>query len=279
MSLIGTFFKRVPVICGFLEKDSFCYSLDMRDQYWRTNNFTLLEQRAQAAGVSLENGSWIIFGGQKYNEQLPILLNTSEILIDANFNFGPDLPLPLSGHCIVKIDQNHIFSAGGYGQQFLKEAFIMQTLNGSWETISPMFDGRYGHICGKVLSSFNHIQIVAAGGLRINKVEIYLHQKQYWIYGPEMIQRNFFKAATVQGPTSFLMVGGLELEPCSTSDCQLKEIYIFDRLNNAWKHSQQNLKIGRGNHIAIGLPPNVECTSKFLYFFHAGILYLNISLL
>ena len=263
MSLIGSFVDGNPNICGFLEQESFCYSLDIKNQYWNIHNYTIIEQRSHAAGVQLENGSWIIFGGQKFSEGVPVLLNTSEILIETQFYFGPQLPLSLSGHCVVKVDDDQIFTAGGYGQPFLKDTFYLQIQNNTWQSITPMQQGRYGHVCGKVLSSFNDIQIVAAGGLRVDKAELYLYQKQYWINGPDMMRKNFFKAASVQGPTNFIIIGGLELEPCATSNCQLEEIYIFER-NIAWKFSQQKLKKGRGNHIAIKLPPEIECTSKYL---------------
>ena len=265
MSLIGSFIDGEPVICGFLEQKSFCYSLNLRKQTWNENNFTIIEQRAQATGVRLENGSWLILGGQIYTEGVPVLLNTSEILINSKFQFGPQLPIPMSGHCTVKLEEKHLFTAGGYGQPFLKHSHTLKIINSTnWQSITPMQKGRYGHVCGKILNSFNDIQVVVAGGLRVDKVEIYLYQKQHWINGPDMMRKKFFKAASVQGPTSFLMVGGLELEPCSTSNCQLKEIYTFDRSNIAWKTSRQELNIGRGNHIAIGLPPEVECTSKML---------------
>ena len=255
MSLIGSFINGDAIICGFLGNTSFCYGLDLIEQSWKVLNFTMSEQRAQAAGARLENGSWIIFGGQKYSEGVPIILNTSEILIDSNFQLGPQLPMHMSGHCIVNLGKNSIFIAGGYGQPFLKHAFILKINNAtSWESVIPMHQGRYGHVCGKVLNSFNDVQIIAAGGLRVDKVEIYLYKKQYWINGPNMMRDNFFKAVSVQGPSSFLLVGGLELEPCSMLNCQLKEIYIFDR-NLDWQASKQELNKGRGNHIALGLPP------------------------
>ena len=264
MSLIGTFLNGEPIICGFHGQESFCHGLDFKNQVWKVYNYSLLEQRSQAASVALENGSWVIFGGQKYSEQIPVLLNTSEILIGSKFHFGPQLPLPMSGHCIVKFDKEQIFIAGGYGQPFSKQAHTLQinyNLSNIWHSIKPMNEGRYGHVCGRILTLFNDVQIVAAGGLRVDKVEIYLFRKKSWINGPDMLQNNVFKAASVQGSTSFLMIGGLELEPCQTLNCQIKDIFIFDR-NNAWRRSQKELHTGRGNHIGIALPPDIECTSK-----------------
>ena len=42
-------------------------------------------------------------------------LSSTELLQDNSWQDSVDLPTPVSGHCLVKLNSSHVFLAGGYG--------------------------------------------------------------------------------------------------------------------------------------------------------------------
>ena len=268
LSLIGTFLTSMPILCGGGETsiDNFCYGFDFEEYIWINKSFKLDQSRIQAAGTQISDNKWIIFGGQIYFEGGPLILNTSTILVNEDFLPGPYLPMPLAGLCAVSIETNKIFLSGGNDGQLKKQrtaiSLLLKTSNlPIWKNLPMMSIGRYGHSCGKT-KHFNEFEIIVAGGLRVNRVEIYLLTKGLWINGPNL-ERQVFSAATLQGELTFLIIGGMELEPdCKKDNCRLDVIHAYNRLENSWNEKKQTLRLGRRNHVAIPLPIEVDCSSK-----------------
>ena len=265
LALIGMFINNQIVLCGFLEDLSSCYGLDIETHFnWIKLYLHLLEERSQAATVKLEDNSWLITGGQKYYGGAPKLLNTTEIVSEEKSVFSSELPQPLSGHCAITINSLIIFIAGGYGQPHLVDCFLLNLNNQTTsqnQIVAPMSQGRYGHACGRVKTQ-GLTKIIVVGGLRVDNSEIYLLDRNFWLNGPKVKEQEIFKSSVVNGPTSFALVGGIELEPCSTDTCRFDSIFIFDADENKWGKSEHVLIRGRGNHISINLPTDYICSSK-----------------
>ena len=270
LALFGAFVADRPVLCGTRVEDSLCLSYDMSGgSIWHTEQFALNGRRTHASGAMLGNGSWIITGGQLYVDGAPVLLNTSEILEDdggGGFVPGPMLPMPLSGHCTVSIEGWHMFVAGGYGVSHLRESFLLDTDDRSWRSLPMMRHGKFGHSCGRAETEFGEVKVIVTGGLRQHQTEVYLPAKQIWVDGPRLSEaRHVFNTATVQGSDTFVITGGVELEPdCSTSDCRLDDILGYDPYSNSWVKSVQKMRQGRGNQASIRLPFDAECSCEFL---------------
>ena len=110
---------------------------------------------------------------------------------------------------------------------------------------------------------FEDIEVIAAGGLHQDKTEIYSLQRSSWFNGPDIQDRPIFKAATLQGINTFILTGGVELDPhCTTNDCRLSSIYAYDASLETFLQENQRLDQGRGNHVAVPLPVDIECSSK-----------------
>ena len=264
LALYSTLSANGPLLCGFSERETGCFRYQILENLWTMEPFALLENRSHASSVSYNNDSWIITGGQIYSEGNPIILETSEILSNLEFVQGPNLPIPLSGHCIVKLNYEQIFAAGGYGDQLhLKDAFILNIETHSWDYLPLMKYGKFGHACGKVITLFNKMEIIVAGGLHQKRIEKYSLVHNKWLTLSNIETQPLFKTAEVQGATTFVIAGGVELEPhCTTSNCRQNTIKIYDNHKNALMNQKEKLNKGRGNHVATPIPSNVICSGK-----------------
>ena len=70
------------------------------------------------------------------------MLMTTEILINGQFQPGPDLPKPIAYHCMVTINQTHVFLTGGDYKSspgsypYNRESYIYSTLTQNWTWFS-----------------------------------------------------------------------------------------------------------------------------------------------
>ena len=145
-----------PLLCSFSAHESGCFSYQLNKIAWKSESFDINEERSHAAGVSFGNDFWIITGGQTFLDDIPVLLNTSEILRRGEFGIGPELPKALSGHCAVNFFQEQIFFAGGYGEMgHLRDSFVLNINEEmAWKNVDLMEYGKFGHICGRVKTIF-----------------------------------------------------------------------------------------------------------------------------
>ena len=260
LGLYGTLSTEGPLLCGFSDQESGCFTYQILENNWALEKFDLFENRSHASSVNYNN-SWIITGGQTYLDRVPIILDTSEILGNLSFTQGPDLPIPLSGHCSVNINDDQIFMSGGYGQPHLQNSFILNVKELSWEILPLMKYGKFGHVCGKLMTLFDEIEIIAVRGLHQYNIEKYSLVHSKWFTLPNVIEdQPIFKSATVQGKTTFIITGGVELEPdCKTSNCRIDSIKIYDQHINTLIMKNKRLSKGRGNHVATPIPPKMYC--------------------
>ena len=266
LALYSTLNDNDIFLCGFSDQEKGCFKYQILENNWAMEEFSLLENRSHASSVNYNN-SWIITGGQEYTGGAPVLLDSSEILQNNEFIHGPTLPIPLSGHCSFKLDKGHIFIAGGYGDQsHLKDSFILSIKDLFWEYLPMMKYGRFGHACGKVMTLFNEIEIFVVGGLHQNRIEKYAIIHSKWFTLPTIEDQPTFKSATVQGETTFVITGGVELEPdCKTISCRQDTIKLYDNSNKTLINRKERLNQGRGNHVSTQMLSNVICSGKILY--------------
>ena len=261
LAYYGILFEDDPLICAFNGQENGCFRYQIYRKEWSLEVFAINKQRTHASGVHYGNNSWIISGGHIFQERIPLLLSTSEVLKNQMFDFGPMLPIPLSGHCSVALDERQIFIGGGYGN--LKDSFILDVSEKTWTNLTLMKYGKFGHACGRVYTLFNEMEVIVAGGLHQNIIEHFSIKRSNWFSGPT-INQPIYRVATIQGETTFLITGGVELEPgCSTINCRLNTILKYDNYVEDFS-KEKTLSQGRGNHIAIPLPADIECSGNIL---------------
>ena len=264
IALYGAYIQR-PLLCGIKTDENACFTYDIGKMSWNSEEFSIGEARSHASSTPFGNGSWIIIGGQQYFRGSPILLNTSKIFAKNEFLPGPISPHPLSDHCSVVLDEINIFISGGYGDySSLNSVLILEIgAESKWQSVNPMQHGRFGHACGLIKTIFNTNEVIVIGGFQQDSTEIYSFSRQEWQSGPKTEQRQVFKAATIQGTFSFVVTGGIELAPhCTTKNCRLDTIYVYDHSTRKFIQHEQRLNQGRGNHVSISIPSDVDCSSK-----------------
>ena len=78
-------------------------------------------------------------------------LSSTEIYSSASkaFTVGMELPMPLSGHCMISLNSTHSVLTGGYdGRSWRREAYIANIALGTWTEIAHMNEFRSSHACG-----------------------------------------------------------------------------------------------------------------------------------
>merc|ERR1712179_251919 len=116
-----------PMFCGgvtndFIGSSSACYLLGNNGTWVETKHMN--SPRSTPAAVEVDGGWWVTGGsGESYEK-----LSSTEIWDGENWKNSVDLPKPLSGHCLVKINSSHVFLTAGY-------------TNGSASTASYIYNG------------------------------------------------------------------------------------------------------------------------------------------
>jgi hypothetical protein len=81
--------------------------------------------------------SWWVTGGSGFAGAL----DTTEILRFGEFIRGPDLPFPMSQHCVAKVDATRYFFAGGTGGD-ASTALMYDIVSDMWTSLPNMPRGR-----------------------------------------------------------------------------------------------------------------------------------------
>ena len=100
---------------------------------------------------------------------------------------GPDLPRPLSSHCLARMDQKSILVTGGTDGPFnaLRNSWIFDISSEEWTNGPSMNQARRSHGCTTLPSSL----IVVGGGRVLASVEV-LNRKEWttgnllYVYNP-----------------------------------------------------------------------------------------------
>ena len=106
---------------------------------------------------------------------------------------GPDLPIAITGHCVLNSDElMKTFIIGGYmGDGInLDAVYIFSSFNQTWQYENNLISARRMHGCGILKDGNDHI-IVVAGGLGdtgpLSSVELYnLESGNGWYSGPDL---------------------------------------------------------------------------------------------
>ena len=164
----------LPIICGGEGRDhpsvDACYSLT-KDQ--TTQIASMIYKRSGAASVPIKNNSalWITGGQNGVSKEL--LLATEIMDIRANGNLGSarlsiDLPLPVSGHCLIRLNDHTLYLIGGKSSNGTSSRTFYLNLesttwstnnNGNWTEGPHLKHPRYLHSCG-----MQGTKVIVSGG-------------------------------------------------------------------------------------------------------------------
>ena len=112
-----------------------------------------------STGNLVINGSLLISGGIDCDSQSLALDSTMLISKDSIMN-SFKLPMGLTGHCSVYMDNENIIIIGGNRSA---KTFILNILTGSWKNGPELNEPRQFHACGTVLLGTKNVIFVTGG--------------------------------------------------------------------------------------------------------------------
>ncbi len=290
----GLFSDGTPVFCGGLDVFEM---IEISDCFTPGNVqplASMLKPRSMAASVMWNhNGNevlWITggFGGHALLGELDdsiFLVSTEYVSIDPNVNSvsGPNMPVPLQKHCMIKVDESTvIFTGGEHGWTSWDESkpYIMldthfyTNKNGVHEwTIGPQLPAKKAsHACGLIQdqSSCDHIAVVTGGDNFFTSTTTNLLPVSEpdsatvgppWLTGP-LLPQGVASASgiTTQDGKEFLVVGGhpADWEIDWTSHTSIYSMSCYNLLC-FWTTMEQQLATVRSGGVAILVPENYPC--------------------
>ena len=172
----GALLRRKVLICGGQTEDGTaitkCYVLADKDE-WKTEiTLSMKKPRAFAGALIMPSENrlgWWITGGRDSHGTTQV---TTELFDDFDFISGPNLPEPLSHHCLVHLPKQRSLVVGGqigggdnseYENLYSDRTWIYDWGDYSWIEISARLrEGRHSHAC----TAFDEgDMVVVAGGI------------------------------------------------------------------------------------------------------------------
>ena len=102
-----------------------------------------------AASVMLTDDLWWIAGGLDA-ETNSTLRSTIQVNSDLEVTPGPDMPLPLRGHCLQRLNETHVSLNGGHhgSTVYFNRTYLFEWENGLWTRLPDFNHKRANHACG-----------------------------------------------------------------------------------------------------------------------------------
>ena len=181
----GLIFNQSPYICG----GTICIRIEM-------DNITVqdLQYPSDGAASTFANSSIFISGGN-------VASSRTELVSDNGSELGPDLPIPLSNHCMVTLDfrgpNEQVWAIGGKTSEGSSyKTYILGGGYGNydwdWERGPDLIYARQEHACVATKSkAYGNLELIVVAGGRdemfgdgaFNSVEFHISGTEYWFRG------------------------------------------------------------------------------------------------
>ena len=253
-SAVGAYFDKKVLLCGGHLAGKECTEYAFDENEWFKVPYHLTIERVEAAGMMLQNGSWMIIGGKGPDGE-PLF--STDFLNNGLFEPNLEWPEAMSGHCVKKINTSHTFVSGGEGKSgnLLGAVYFFNVETSFWLSLDEkMIHNRRGHVCG-IVKNENKEYIIMAGGKDLLKTELLDMKTMRFRQGPDLPFKMDWASSIQLEPSSFAIVGGEHIGYCSQSGMCISSNAIFgaDLENNNWKTLEQSLNLPRSKHILIAI--------------------------
>ena len=247
--------KRGPMLCGGRDENHYtsadCWLLQ-KNRWTQVNS--MQEKRFYAAAAYLNENlvvtgkalfnkfkiyfDFLFLGGHNGKDRLK---STEMLSKDGTWVRSDDLPMKMSGHCLVALNKTHIFLTGGYnGSSYLASSFIYSKETG-WQKMPDMKKARFGHACAVVGGQ----HVLVTGGYNDN----YLKSTELF----DLTGRRWTEGASLPRATS----GGKLIETQSGTIFHIggelteSKIYRLKSDGESWEESENSLSKGKSHFIAV----------------------------
>ena len=210
--------------------------------------------------VSNVQATHFVTGGINGNETL----TSSEVLDPNGWSLKlPDLPTPISDHCMVQLNSTTAMVIGGFqNKSTSRNTYILNTILGDWILGPPLNTRRVRSGCGRIKKSLKipEFQIIVVGGVGsadVPSVEILDEETFTWKEG-SLLPFGIPDGRLVEDPAGgVILVGG-------RGDASIGTLDTLYRLSHAeateWRLMPQRLKVARKFPAAFMIPDGiVDC--------------------
>lgn len=267
---VGGWLENRAVVCGGFcrQKKMYyneCYKMDPSVGNWSQIE-PMPSPRAGAAAVVIGKKLFIT-GGQTE----PFLMTKTTVVWDGDtWDQGPDLPISLTDHCAVQLDDRTTLIAGGRQRNnndpfVSRRSWLYDWDSEKWTEVGPMNWPRIDHSCA-VVADDNGIEVGAVGGTsslnaqltspELQKMEIFDLKTKTWRLKNQplpVIQERVIWGSTLSNVDGkLILLGGQDL-----ANRHLKSIFEYSR-HFGFKWLPNTMSTKRSGHVAIfmGGPSN-----------------------
>ena len=244
--LVAAFVDGHVVACGGYETAE-CFFLNSQFGQWY-DTAPMDRQRYGAVGFVVNDDLWFVLGGKDRRAEGKPVLNTSVVYNAGNFFRGDDLPYPAFFPCATKLNETHVFFAGGNdGVATRRDAYILDSGSWTWTRLPDMRRERYRVSCGK---AGNKIYVVG-GDPNQDSSEVLDLDTLEWSEGPGVPTASgkfWASPQPYQMADTFRLVGGYD------GDTWLDTVFELDPEKEVWIERPERLEQIRDSNGVVHVP-------------------------
>ena len=277
---VGGTIQDTPIICGgriveqYTKMDvSDCLILG-NDGNWSIS-VSLKKARTSASAVTI-NDTLLITGGGflgSDGKKMELLAETELITLEKSQNFVP-LPEPLVFHCLIKINETHVLSTGGFNEEVnvFNSTYLFDFNTMEWTSGPTLLEERMSHSCGSFQMGDSTVLLVAGGVKVENKAEIQIQSVEVlntneWNSGwqtAQMLPLPLSYTSIVPSPNNkgLILVGGINMVQDWFNINLLQFNCQDDTLDSCqWTADPSRTWVeARYGHVAMWIPEQIKTT-------------------
>ena len=211
--LLGT---NIALICGGYDaqngqKSDDCHFWDMENGETFITSAPLLEPRHRGDSITTTKGLWVT-GGLNANN---VVTKTTEFVTLDESIVGPNLPEPISDHCLARINSTVIALIGGDTGTYSAKTYFFDERSQDWTSGPNMIEARYLHGCS-VITNNGKQYLTVAGGYNNGKLDSleFLEigaETAAWVKGPALPEPiSDFRMVLTADSLGLIAIGGYD---------------------------------------------------------------------
>jgi len=253
----GIDYRGSPLICGGYANRAYsksCWSFVNKN--W-TASQPMMTKRKHAASttVRVDGNKNILYvtGGSDGSSDL----DSMEVFSSEGWKKGPSLPVTISGHCMVTLNESTLMVIGGdQEEENSAGTYFFDIPSQEWSKGPSMEEPRSYHTCSKILDKNQHKIVIIGGysdtGAESSVIVFDPVTNEYW-EGPAL-PKKLYRSASVEDPTGGVIVIGGNHDHGGFSS---NTLYRLANLESNWVKLNVALSDGHELHTAFLIPDSV----------------------